>query len=154
MARLTKRRWVLPLCSFLALAADQGSKLVLRGTLPDGVLWAPFGSAEGWLYLRVGTNTGAAFGLFPGAGAVFVWVAAAVLVGILGLYLRGTPLAVPVAAGLGLIAGGAAGNLLDRLCLGGAVDFIHVGRLPAFNLADVCLLAGAALLAAWRLPRR
>lgn len=146
MAHLT-RRWVLPLCFFVALAADQGSKLLLRGILPQGSIWALFGGTEAWLYLRVGTNTGAAFGLFPGAGAVFVWVAVAAIASIAWLYARRPTLPLPIATGLGLIAGGAAGNLLDRLYLGGAVDFIHVGPLPAFNLADVWIVAGAAVLA-------
>jgi len=151
---LTKRRWVLPLCSVLAFAADQGSKILLRHALPDGAIWAPFPRAEAWLNLRVGANTGAAFGLFQGAGAVFVWVAAAALVGIAWAYLRQPTMAAPAAAGLGLIAGGAAGNLLDRILLGGAVDFIHVGPLPAFNLADVCIVLGAAVLAAGQVRRR
>ncbi len=128
---------------------------MLRAALSDGAVWAPFAGTASWLYLRIGTNTGAAFGLFQGAGAVFVWVAAAALLGIAWLYVRRPSMAVSAAAGLGLIAGGAAGNLLDRLLLGGAVDFIHVGPLPAFNLADVCLLAGAGLVvvAGWPLHK-
>ncbi|GAB4402353.1 MAG: signal peptidase II [Anaerolineales bacterium] len=137
----------MPLVSVLAFAADQGSKVVLRAALPDGAVWTPFRGVA-WLYLRAGTNTGAAFGLFQGAGAVFVWVAAAALVAIAWAYLRQPRMAVPVAVGLGLIAGGAAGNLLDRLLLGGAVDFVRVGPLPACNLADVCIVLGAAVLAA------
>ncbi|MGB9594410.1 MAG: signal peptidase II, partial [Anaerolineae bacterium] len=106
---MPKHRWILPLVSVLALAADQGSKVVLRAALPDGAVWAPFRGAAAWLYLRVSTNTGAAFGLFQGAGAVFVWVAAAALVAIAWAYLRRPRMAAPAAAGLGLIAGGAAG---------------------------------------------
>ncbi|MDH7488185.1 MAG: signal peptidase II [Anaerolineae bacterium] len=143
---MPKRRWILPLVSALVFAADQGSKVVLRAALPEGAIWMPFPGAA-WLSLRVGTNTGAAFGLFQGAGAVFVWVAMVALVGIAWLYVRQPRMAVPVAAGLGLIAGGAAGNLLDRLLLGGAIDFVHVGPLPAFNLADVCIVLGAVVLA-------
>lgn len=143
----------MPLGFVLALAADQGSKAVLRALPPEGAVGAPFPGAA-WLYLRVGTNTGAAFGLFRGAGAVFVWVAMVALVGIAWLYLQRPGMAALVAAGLGLIAGGAAGNLLDRLLLGGAVDFVHIGPLPTFNLADVCIVTGAALLVTWRTRRR
>lgn len=153
MARLTQYRWVLPLCVCAALAADQGSKWLLRRVLPDGALWAPVQSTQEWLHLRVGANPGAAFGLFPGAGAVFVWAAVAAIAYIAWLYARQPTMPVPIAAGLGLIAGGAAGNLLDRLYLGGAVDFIHVGPLPAFNLADGCIVAGAVVLAVGRFLR-
>jgi len=142
------------LCSVLALAADQGSKVLLRHALPDAAVWAPFPHAEAWLNLRVGANTGAAFGLFQGAGAVFVWAAVLAIVCIVGLYLRRPTMAAPMAAALGLIVGGAAGNLLDRVRLGGAVDFIRIGPLPAFNLADVCIVAGAAVLAAWQARKR
>jgi len=83
-----------------------------------------------------------------------VFAAAVVILAILGLYLTHRLIAWPVAMALGLIAGGAAGNLLDRLRFGGAVDFLCVGPLPAFNLADVCLLLGAAVLLAWGLRRR
>lgn len=123
--------------------------MVLRALLPEGAVWAPVPGAA-WLYLRVGTNAGAAFGLFQGAGAGFVWVAAAALVGVAWLCLRWPRMDALAAAALGLIAGGAAGNLLDRLLLGGAVDFVHIGPLPAFNLADVWIVAGAALLATWQ----
>lgn len=154
LAPLPKRRWILPLCSVLALAADQGSKVALRALLPEGAVWAPFPGAAAWLSVRMGTNTGAAFGLFQGAGAVFVWAAMAALVAIAWLYVRRPRMARLAALGLGLIAGGAAGNLADRLLLGGAVDFIHIGPLPAFNLADVGILAGAAALAVWQARRR
>lgn len=144
----------MPLCSVLAFAADQGSKVAVRALLPEGAIWAPFSGAAAWLSVRVGTNTGAAFGLFQGAGAVFVWAAVAALVAIAWLYVRRPQMARLLALGLGLTAGGAAGNLLDRLLLGGAVDFIHIGPLPAFNLADVCILAGAGMIAVCQARRR
>jgi signal peptidase II len=49
-------------------------------------------------------------------------------------------------AALVLVAGGAVGNLLDRLLRGYVVDFVHVERWPVFNLADVFLAAGAAMM--------
>ena len=49
-------------------------------------------------------------------------------------------------AGLALLLCGALGNLLDRLFRGYVVDFIHVHHWPVFNVADVCICAGAALL--------
>lgn len=49
------------------------------------------------------------------------------------------------AAGLGLAAGGGAGNLLDRFQRGGVIDFIRVGRWPAFNIADAALTVAVPL---------
>jgi len=50
--------------------------------------------------------------------------------------------------GLAMLTCGALGNLLDRLFRGYVVDFIHVHHWPVFNVADVCIVAGAALLVA------
>ena len=126
----------------------------MRWALPPGTAWAPIPGAEAWFSVQLSANQGAAFGLFQGAGAVFVFAAAVVILAILGLYLTQRGMAWPVALALGLIAGGAAGNLLDRLRFGYAVDFLRVGPLPAFNLADVCLLIGAVVLLGWGLRRR
>lgn len=52
----------------------------------------------------------------------------------------------PVQLGLGLVAGGAAGNLVDRLCLGYVLDFVRILFLPPFNLADLSVLSGALVL--------
>jgi lipoprotein signal peptidase len=48
-------------------------------------------------------------------------------------------------AGLGAALGGAAGNLVDRFRRGGVVDFISVGRWPAFNLADAAIVTGVVI---------
>jgi len=59
--------------------------------------------------------------------------------------LAGESLAV---AGLGAALGGAAGNLLDQLHRGGIVDFIAIGRWPAFNLADAAIVLGVVVAVA------
>lgn len=58
-------------------------------------------------------------------------------------------------AGYALVLGGAAGNLIDRIVRGHVVDFVHVHGWPVFNVADVAIGAGAALLllAEWRRDR-
>jgi signal peptidase II len=52
-----------------------------------------------------------------------------------------------VAAGLGLVAGGAAGNVVDRLRRGAVVDFVAAGRWPVFNVADAAMVVGVVLAA-------
>jgi signal peptidase II len=74
-----------------------------------------------------------AWALWAAIGAVALWAVAAPGSG---------PAAV---AGVGLVLGGGAGNLVDRTARGGVVDFIAVGRWPTFNLADAAIVAGAVL---------
>ncbi|MFP5333127.1 MAG: signal peptidase II [Acidimicrobiia bacterium] len=101
-------------------------------------------------------NTGAAFSFFQDAGA-FLSIAAFVALGLIVATVW-TPRPLAEVIGLGLIAGGAAGNLIDRLARGdgtfdGAViDWIRFPNFPVFNLADTAITLGVAtiLIAAWR----
>jgi signal peptidase II len=80
--------------------------------------------------------------------ALGLWL---LMVACLGLFIAvRAPLPSAGAVGLGLVVGGAGGNLADRLRHGGVLDFIAVGRWPTFNLADAALVVGSAL-AAWSL---
>ncbi|MGE5626314.1 MAG: signal peptidase II [Bacillota bacterium] len=100
-------------------------------------------------------NTGAAFSMLADASGwqrwFFVVLAVAVTVLIAGWLWR-MPAAGNrwVAAGLALVAGGAMGNVWDRLAHGYVVDFLqfhwHSWYFPAFNVADSCITVGAALL--------
>ncbi len=99
-------------------------------------------------------NPGAAFGLHLGAQSrwIFIGLTIVALFVLARLYLE-TPLVHRVRTlALALVAGGALGNLLDRLKSGrGVVDFIDVGvgawRWPTFNVADIAVTTGAILLA-------
>lgn len=92
-----------------------------------------------------GENTGVAFGLFADAGAVVLLIALLGAVG-LGLVLwlhADRPAASPA---VGLLAGGAIANLVDRAGDKAVTDFIDLGAWPTFNLADVAITLGVALL--------
>lgn len=138
------------------LAADQVSKSLVLAA-------APRGGAGGLVSVRLVRNTGASFGIGAGHPVLITLVAAAVLAVAIGLLIatrsRG------VALFLAAVAGGAAGNLADRLVRspgfgrGAVVDWIHVAGYPAtFNLADVAIRLGAlgalvtVLLSARRRP--
>jgi signal peptidase II len=97
-------------------------------------------------------NRGISFGLFnggSGVNALLFSLAAAAIVAVLIFWLTrsSSPL---LAVAIGLIIGGAVGNVIDRIRLGGVVDFLdfHVGYLhwPAFNLADSAICIGVAAM--------
>jgi signal peptidase II len=98
------------------------------------------------------SNAGSAMGYAQGVG---IWVVLAALgVLLIGLYARWLRRGGRVAVlAVGLQVGGALGNLLDRLVLGGASDVLYVGWGPTWNLADVAIAVGT-VLAIWALARR
>jgi signal peptidase II len=90
-------------------------------------------------------NTGVAFSLFSGGGAVvlvFTFAALAVLVSFLALRPERAGLWIPT----GLLIGGAVGNLIDRLSSGAVTDFIKLPLWPAFNVADMAITFGVLAL--------
>ncbi len=86
-------------------------------------------------------NRGVAFGLLGGGGDVVIVITIVVVVLIVGYFALN-----PARAGLwvpvGLLAGGALGNLADRARAGAVIDFIDPPLWPAFNVADVAIIAG------------
>jgi signal peptidase II len=96
-------------------------------------------------------NPGVAFGFFADRGFPLTWVSAVALVAVLWLAFRPTARRWLHAAALGLILGGALGNLFDRLRRGSVVDFIDIGvgslRWWVFNVADAAITVGVLLWA-------
>jgi signal peptidase II len=124
------------------VAVDQLTKTWALRALDDGpidLFWT--------LRLKLTINSGAAFGLGKGLGPVLVIAAVAVLV-VLGMLARSTPLSPFGVVALGLVLGGALGNLVDRLVRdqGGVVDFVDLQWWPVFNAADAAISVGAVLL--------
>jgi signal peptidase II len=138
----TARAWGLAgaLCA-LVLAADQAAKAVIEARLVPGQDVEVLGPLE----LTLSHNNGVAFGLAGGAGIKLVVVTAAALAVIAYLFSR-YPRRPWMWVAVGLVAGGALGNLLDRLRHDAVTDFIAVGSWPPFNLADVAITLGVALL--------
>lgn len=127
--------------ALVALALDQLSKAVVRAEISPGERIDLF-AGIGLVRVR---NEGIAFGLFDGAGvAVLVLVAGAFTL-LLAHFLISSErsgLWLPV----GLLAGGALGNLVDRIAHGAVTDFIDPPNWPAFNVADIEITLGVALL--------
>jgi signal peptidase II len=101
-----------------------------------------------FLALHYVENAGAAFGVLRGQGVVVTVLALVVLGGLVVYYRRTGAAGLWAGASLGLLVGGAVGNLIDRARLGYVVDFVAVGPWPKFNLADSAITVGVLLLAA------
>jgi signal peptidase II len=114
----------------------------------------PHTLVENWLRITLVYNPGAAFGLEVGPESRWVFMGLTLLaLAILGrMYLNTRDGDIWRAVALGLVCGGALGNLIDRVRSGqGVVDFIDIGfgnaRWPTFNVADMAVSTGAVLLA-------
>jgi len=130
------------------LALDQLTKHLVVSSLAGR---PPVDLVDGFVQLRYTTNSGGAFSLLTGAPLFFGIMATVIVGGIIYASRRAQPLSMLVV--LGLILGGALGNLTDRLFRGDGllrgevVDFVKVGIWPVFNVADSCVVVGGILLA-------
>ncbi len=128
------------------MALDQLTKWWAVNDLADG----PVVLIPDVLQLRLTYNTGASFSIFTNAGPILAIVA----FGVVGLiiYVLGDARRRIEAVALGLVLGGAIGNLLDRLFRGSGlldgavVDFIDFSFFATFNVADAAINVGVALL--------
>ena len=143
-----RRWWAL---AFVVAALDQLIKVTVQVQLPYG---ASIPITSFWNLVHVG-NTGAAFSMLAEAGGWQRHFLVALALGVsmwLGWMLR-RPLPAFEATAYSLIAGGALGNVVDRVFRGHVVDFLdfHWGawHWPAFNLADTAITLGAVTLLIW-----
>lgn len=142
------RGLVLFAVSALVIALDQYTKALVREHLTPYVSWNPIAWLDPFVTLTYVKNTGAAFGLFPNMGALFIVVAIAVVVLIVVYYRRLAESSWLLRIAFGLQLGGAIGNnLIDRLFRGYVTDFIDVRIWPIWNVADASIVVGTALLA-------
>jgi signal peptidase II len=137
---------------FLAsLVADQWTKVWARDALKP--LHHAMVVVEGYFDLSYSENTGSAFGLFQGlsfAPYLLFGVGAIALVVIVAFLRKVRPDRLRIAAELGLLAGGAVGNIIDRVRFGRVTDFVvwkvHAHQWPTFNVADAALVVGVIAL--------
>ena len=128
------------------LLADQVTKTLVFGLIGPGSGRSAIELLGPWIDLEYVENRGAAFGLFPSLGSLLSVAAIAVLLGLLWQFAREPRPPWWQTVATGAIAGGALGNVVDRVRLGYVVDFIAVGPWPNFNVADSAVTIGALLL--------
>lgn len=127
---------------------DQATKAIAVRMLHPGRSVEVIGGVLSWTLQR---NPGAAFGLFQRLPVLFTILAFAISVGIVATVRRERDM--PTTLALGLVLGGALGNLTDRLFRppgpfrGHVIDFIDLRVWPTFNVADIAVVLGAILLA-------
>ncbi len=138
--------WVLGTAGAVFILDIATKALALHSLRP----FAPTVVIPGLFSLSLVFNRGAAFGMFPGAAGIFMVLAGLCVMGILAWAARRRTAPILLRFPLGLICGGALGNLLDRVRWGHVVDFLdfYAGpwHWPAFNIADSSLCVGAGLL--------
>ena len=174
-----RARWRLfAIVSLASLVADQLTKIWARGApvMPDGCdangvvegikagkCWGvPDGFIDSFWHWRLSMNPGASFGLFSSQGGARVFlsiVGIAAVFGMMWMFKKARADQRILHWALALVAGGAVGNLIDRIYYGVVTDFIlwHVGEYdprrmrfehewPVFNIADVVLVVGVGLM--------
>lgn len=136
---------------------DQISKWLIEANMPLNSQWEPIAGLAPYFQFTHVANRGTAFGLFSGASWLFAIFAAVVSLAIAYFNYDLPTRSLPLRVALGLTVGGALGNFIDRLRLGHVTDFIDFDLSPIlkirladwaiFNVADLCVVSGAILLA-------
>jgi signal peptidase II len=150
-----KRKYTLfAVFALVSVIFDQWTKVWARRELRPRGSYNPKVVIEGYFDMRYAENPGVAFSMFqdmPGGRVVLTLLAVAAFVLVL-FYLRNktTLKDTRLHVALGLVGGGAVGNLIDRMLYGKVTDFIvwKVGKSewPAFNIADAALCIGVGLM--------
>jgi signal peptidase II len=125
---------------------DQWTKSLVRANLDMSEIYRP----ELWIsqYVRIvhWTNYGAAFGIFQNFSTVFAVLSSIVSLLIIYYFPQTSHEDFFVRLAMGILLGGAVGNLIDRLTRGYVTDFVSVGTFPVFNVADASISTGVAVL--------
>jgi signal peptidase II len=143
VTRPPTRAWVYAgALAALVVALDQVAKAIIEDRLVPG----EDVDVAGPVGLTLSHNKGVAFGLAGGGGLLLLAFTLGALALIVYLFAR-EPRRPGMWIAVGLLAGGAIGNLADRIRAGAVTDFIAIGSWPPFNVADVAITLGVAVLA-------
>jgi signal peptidase II len=161
-AGILSRRWLIfGIVGVVSLIADQATKIWARAELPtfapcsrgEGCCGVPVTVVENYFDWRMSCNPGSAFGLFSSQdnARIFLSVIGVLALGaIFWMVKKARQDQTRLLWALGLVAGGAVGNLIDRIYTGVVTDFVvwkyKTTEWPTFNIADVALVVGVGLL--------
>jgi len=152
MTKNNRKYVIFGVLAAVTLFLDQWTKMLAREHLPQ---LGHRGRViiDGFFNLRFSENTGVAFGMaqsLPGGRILLTLVALGALVLVLHYLRKSDERHLRMHVALGLVGGGAVGNLVDRIMYGRVTDFIvwyyRSHEWPAFNIADAALVAGVGLM--------
>lgn len=129
---------------------DQFTKYLVVTYVGMGNVWYPFPALD-WFRIVGSYNTGTACGYFPQLSILFTLAPFFILAIVVWFYRSQKSPSWLLSIGVGLIIGGAFGNLVDRLRLGYVVDFVSVGNFPIFNVADAAVSTAVVIMLLWSL---
>jgi signal peptidase II len=141
MTRRASLPWAVAI-AVVVFVVVQGVKSLVEGSMRLG---ESISLIPGLLDLTYIQNDGGAFGILGGSRLLLLAGSAVAVVVVLLLLLSGRPTKLATIGG-GLILGGAAGNLLDRLGSGEVTDYVHFSFWYIFNAADAAIVVGVGLL--------
>jgi signal peptidase II len=136
-------RVLLFLTAFCVYIADRVAKLLALKMLHLG---QSIELLPGVFHITLVFNKAAAFGLLMGWAVFFISVSAIAILSIMVYAWKSKSLSTPLAISLGLILGGALGNIVDRLSFGYVIDFFDFRIWPVFNVADSAISIGVVIL--------
>ena len=128
---------------FFLILADQAIKFLVVSLMELGESIPVFAGIFHITYIE---NPGAAVGLFANQRLVFIVAGILVIAAACLMYRRLMSEKAIIRWGVALLLGGAVGNLIDRLRIGGVIDFLDFRIWPVFNIADIGICVGVALL--------
>lgn len=130
--------------AWIVIYLDQVVKIVVRARLELGENWTLWPGS--FIEIVHWKNTGMVFGVFEGYGVLIAALGLLVIILMLVFFPKISKGSRLGRLGLGLMLGGAVGNLVDRITVGYVTDVLYIEGLPVFNLADVCLYLGVVLV--------
>ncbi len=129
--------------TIIVVVLDQISKLVVQAKMLPYQSYDYFNGLVSIIHVK---NTGAAFSILPSQSLLLAIIAAVVFVTVWlnRRLVRDYPRVFQM--GVAIALGGAVGNFIDRVRLGGVVDFIDIHYWPVFNVADIAIVSGVGLI--------
>ena len=132
----------------LVFALDRISKIWIDGSMS---LYESIPVVNNVFHITYVRNPGGAFGLLASRPGFFILANVVIIALLIYIYREMKPISRLMAAAVGLLIGGAFGNLYDRILYGTVIDFLDFRIWPVFNVADIGIVVGAGLLAVFLL---